>query len=67
LYLANNIDMAIKGCGHERSNLLRNREAMQTVEESLDDGYCDITGRIGDSDLDFVGMCSLCRIDFLIP
>ena len=40
---------------------------MQVVDESLDDGYCDITGRIGDSDLDFVGMCYLCRIDFLIP
>jgi hypothetical protein len=40
---------------------------MQVVDESLDDGYCDITGRIGDSDLDFVGMCSLCGIYFLIP
>jgi hypothetical protein len=51
--------MAIKACSHERNNQLRNREAMQVVDESLDDGYCDITGRIGDSDLDFVGMCSL--------
>jgi len=67
LYLANNIDMAIKACSHERDNILRNQEAMQVVEESLDDGYCDITGRIGDSDLDFVGMCSLYCIDFLIP
>jgi len=67
LYLANNIDMAIKACGHERSNLLRNQEATQAVDESLDDGYCDITGRIGDSDLEFVGMCLPCGIDFLIP
>ncbi len=52
LNLANNIDMAIKACAPERSNQLRNRDAMQIVEESLDDGYCDITGRIGDSDLD---------------
>jgi hypothetical protein len=59
--------MAIKACGHERSNLLRNREVMQVVGDSLDDGYCDITGRIGDLDLDFVGMCLLCHIDFLIP
>ena len=59
--------MAIKACSHERNNLLRNREAMQVVEESQDDGYCDITGRIGDSDLYFVGMCSLCRIDFFYP
>lgn len=63
--LANNIDMAIKACGHERNNLLRNREAMQVVDESVDNGYCDTTGRIGDSDLEFVGMCSLC-IGFLI-
>ena len=66
LYLANNIDMAIKACSPERNDLLRNREAMQIVEESVDDGYCDITGRIGDSDLNFVGMCSLCRVEFLI-
>jgi hypothetical protein len=59
--------MAIKACSHERNNLLRNREAMQVVDESLDDGYCDITGRIGDSDLDFIGMCPLCGIDLLIP
>lgn len=57
--------MAIKACGHERNNLLRNREAMQVVDESVDNGYCDTTGRIGDSDLEFVGMCSLC-IGFLI-
>ena len=59
LYLANNIDMAIKACSQERNNLLRNREAMQAVEESLDDGYCDVTGRMGDSDLAFVGMFKL--------
>jgi len=67
LNLANNIDMAIKGCAPERSNQLRNRDAMQIVEESLDDGYCDITGRIGDSDLDLVGTCSCCCVHFLIP
>jgi hypothetical protein len=48
--------MAIKACAPERSNLLRNREEMQMVKESLDEGYCDVTGRTGD--LNFVGMCS---------
>ncbi|KAI0252773.1 hypothetical protein BJV78DRAFT_1198868 [Lactifluus subvellereus] len=49
--IANNIDMAIKACTPERSNLLRNREEMQTVKESLDEGYCDVSGRAGDLDL----------------
>lgn len=54
LYMsASNIDMAIKACRKEQGHLLRNREQMQTVKESLDEGYCDISGRAGD--LDFVG------------
>jgi len=48
--------MAIKACAPERSNLLRNREEMQMVKESLDEGYCDVSGRAGD--LDLVGTCS---------
>jgi hypothetical protein len=47
--------MAINACTPERSNLLRNREEMQMVKESLNEGYCDVTGRTGD--LNFVGMC----------
>ena len=43
--LANNIDMAIKACVPERSGLLWNRAEMQMVRESLDEGYCDVTGR----------------------
>ncbi|KAI0299353.1 hypothetical protein B0F90DRAFT_1810632 [Multifurca ochricompacta] len=49
--IANNIDMAIRACAPERSNLLRNREEMQVVKESLDEGYCDVSGRAGDLDL----------------
>ncbi|KAH9990216.1 hypothetical protein BJV74DRAFT_837251 [Russula compacta] len=49
--ISNNIDMAIKACAPERSSLLRNREEMQIVKESLDEGYCDISGRSGDLDL----------------
>jgi hypothetical protein len=47
--------MAIQACAPERSNLLRNREEMQTVRETLDEGYCDVSGRAGE--LNFVGMC----------
>jgi hypothetical protein len=54
-HLANNIDMAIKACAPERSNLLRNREEMQMVRETLDEGYCDVSGRAGE--LNLVGMC----------
>ena len=57
--------MAIKACAPERSNLLRNREEMQMVKESLDEGYCDVTGKTGD--LDHVGKCSTLPSDFLNP
>ncbi|KAJ4468229.1 hypothetical protein J3R30DRAFT_3830515 [Lentinula aciculospora] len=43
-----NIDMAIKACRPESGNLLRNREQMQQVKESLNEGYCDISGRTED-------------------
>jgi hypothetical protein len=64
LYLANNIDMAIKACTHEKNDLLRNREEMQVVRESLDEGYCDISGGVGD--LALVGTCSASSRDSLI-
>ena len=54
--------MAIKACAPERSNLLRNREEMQMVKESLDEGYCDVTGKTGD--LDHVGKCSTLPSNF---
>jgi hypothetical protein len=44
-FLARNIDLAIDSCRPESANLLQNRQAMQRVKESLDDGYCDISGR----------------------
>lgn len=53
---ASNIDMAVKACRPEHGNLLRNAEQMQQVRESLEDGYCDISGRVGD--LKYVGKCS---------
>ena len=40
--------MAINSCRSESADLLQNREHMQRVKETLNDGYCDISGRKGD-------------------
>ena len=37
----------------ERVNLLRNRDEMEMVNKSLEEGYCDVSGRVGD--LDYIG------------
>ncbi|KAK7057384.1 hypothetical protein R3P38DRAFT_2840641 [Favolaschia claudopus] len=47
-HIATNINMAIQACRPEAGNLLRNREQMQKVQEALNEGYCDISGRVGD-------------------
>jgi hypothetical protein len=49
--------MALNACAPERSDLLRNREEMQIVPESLDEGYCHVTRKT--MDLKLVGMYSL--------
>ncbi|KAA1478156.1 hypothetical protein DENSPDRAFT_659742 [Dentipellis sp. KUC8613] len=49
--IASNIDMAINACREETGHLLRNREQMQMVKESLNEGYCDVSGQAGDLDL----------------
>ncbi|KAJ7251757.1 hypothetical protein B0H12DRAFT_1118770 [Mycena haematopus] len=46
--IVSNIDMAIQACRPEAGHLLNNREQMQQVQESLNEGYCDISGRVGD-------------------
>ncbi|KAF8160987.1 hypothetical protein B0H34DRAFT_699011 [Crassisporium funariophilum] len=46
-HISNNIDMAINACRSESANVLSNREHMQEVKESLNEGYCDISGRTG--------------------
>ncbi|KAF9264248.1 hypothetical protein L218DRAFT_958669 [Marasmius fiardii PR-910] len=46
--IADNIEMAIQGCRPELGNLIRNREEMRRVKESLNEGYCDVSGRTGD-------------------
>ncbi|KAH8112414.1 hypothetical protein DFH11DRAFT_1607467 [Phellopilus nigrolimitatus] len=51
-----NIRQAIDACKGESGNVLQNREHMQTVKETADEGYCDISGRV--SDLLFIGSMS---------
>lgn len=43
-----NISQAVNACRPENGNMLRNREQMRQVSESLQDGYCDISGQAGD-------------------
>ncbi|KAK0195282.1 hypothetical protein F5146DRAFT_1100835 [Armillaria mellea] len=44
---ASNIDMAINACRPEKNHLLQNREQMRIVKESLNEGYCDLSGHSG--------------------
>lgn len=46
--LAANIDMAVRACREERGELLKNQQQMRIVKESLNDGYCDISGHSSD-------------------
>ncbi|PPQ99714.1 hypothetical protein CVT24_009697 [Panaeolus cyanescens] len=46
--ISRNIDMAIDSCKPESGGVLRNREHMQRIRETLEEGYCDISGRKGD-------------------
>ncbi|KAH9946348.1 uncharacterized protein BXZ73DRAFT_86493 [Epithele typhae] len=39
-----NIDLAIRACKEERNDTLRNRQHVQMVKESLNEGYCDVSG-----------------------
>lgn len=40
--------MAIAACKPESQSLLRNRQQMAMVKESLNEGYCDISGSTDD-------------------
>jgi hypothetical protein len=46
--IQSNINQAIAACRPESHNLLHNREQMSQVKESLNEGYCDVSGRKGD-------------------
>ncbi len=59
--LAANIDMAIRACRQEEDDLLRNKQNMRIIKESLNNGYCDVSGHGGD--MMIAGMnyqCPLC-------
>jgi len=43
--------MAIKACKPEEGTLLHNRKRMEIVNESLNEGYCDTSGQIGNLEL----------------
>ncbi|CAE6464621.1 unnamed protein product [Rhizoctonia solani] len=46
--IENNVRMAVAACRPESQSLLRNRQQMTMVKESLDEGYCDISGSADD-------------------
>jgi len=60
--IASNIDTAIRACKEEKSDLIQSRQQMQMVKETLNDGYCDISGNIGD--LSLLGEMGEVRIYF---
>ncbi|PBK91347.1 hypothetical protein ARMGADRAFT_1013798 [Armillaria gallica] len=45
--ITSNIDMAINACRPEKNHLLQNREQMRIIKESLNEGYCDLSGHSG--------------------
>ena len=46
--IEDNVRMAIAACRSESQSLLRNRQEMTMVKESLDEGYCDVSGSADD-------------------
>ncbi|KAF9644423.1 hypothetical protein BDM02DRAFT_3272450 [Thelephora ganbajun] len=46
--IASNIDTAIKACREDKGDLIQSRKQMKMVKETFNDGYCDISGNIGD-------------------
>ncbi|KAG9078227.1 hypothetical protein FS749_009799, partial [Ceratobasidium sp. UAMH 11750] len=47
-HIENNVRMAIAACRPESQSLLHNRQQMHMVKESLNEGYCDISGTTDD-------------------
>ncbi|KAF9051010.1 hypothetical protein BDZ89DRAFT_1098552 [Hymenopellis radicata] len=45
--ISSNIDMAISACRPEKNHLLHNRNEMRIIKESLNEGYCDLSGHAG--------------------
>lgn len=58
--IRSNVAMAIKGCRPEEGKLVHNRREMQTIKESLDEGYCDVSGHV--AELDHIGAMGTMKI-----
>lgn len=58
--IRSNVAMAIKGCRPEEGKLVHNRREMQTIKESLDEGYCDVSGHV--AELDHIGVMGTMKI-----
>lgn len=58
--IRSNVAMAIKGCRPEEGKLVNNRREMQTIKESLNEGYCDASGH--DVELDHIGVMGTMKI-----
>ncbi|KAG2126877.1 uncharacterized protein EDB93DRAFT_1257371 [Suillus bovinus] len=58
--IRSNVAMAIKGCRPEEGKLVHNRREMQTIKESLDEGYCDVSGHV--AELDYIGVMGTMKI-----
>lgn len=58
--IRSNVTMAIKGCRPEEGKLVHNRREMQTIKESLDEGYCDVSGHV--AELDHIGVMGTMKI-----
>ncbi|KAG1807427.1 uncharacterized protein BJ212DRAFT_1449281 [Suillus subaureus] len=48
--IRSNVAMAIKGCRPEEGKLVHNRREMQMIKESLNEGYCDVSGHVAELD-----------------
>jgi len=58
--IRSNVAMAIKGCRPEEGKLVHNRREMQTIKESLNEGYCDVSGHV--AELDHIGVMGTMKI-----
>ncbi|KAG1726435.1 uncharacterized protein EDB91DRAFT_1263755 [Suillus paluster] len=58
--IRSNVAMAIKGCRPEEGKLVHNRREMETIKESLNEGYCDVSGHV--AELDYIGVMGTMKI-----
>lgn len=42
--ISHNIDLAIEACKQESGDVLKNRQAMHEVKETVNESYCDVSG-----------------------